>query len=872
MAPFARLADLARRYPLVALALIAALTLLFGYGLAQLRIANDPQDFLPNRPEVQTYRQIEQDFGTASFARKLFVRFALKPGRSIDSPEAVLEQERVLETLRAVPGIIGANGLPDWVKELHREMHGGDPAYATLPLQGDAQLGYSFADFIRLTFQRLSFAKQYVSDEGTAIVVAEIDPQADITAVAGAASVALAPLQQQATATNVDLMSYGTALGVFNRITYRDLRLFAPLTIGLVGLLLIWLFRYRRSHQLTLLPGALGLALIAVSAVLPLGNLPNWTLLLAGSTLIALSLIWGVGRMVNLYLVLTVVGLAGIWKLGLLGLLGIPLNFLLVSTIPLIIGVGIDYPIHLLHRYEEERQRSEGVQAIRVALRASTPMLLANTLTTVAGFSSLLLTQSLPIQTFGLLFSFAMVANFLLTLTLIPAIKQLQGEGPSPGESHQVGAIAGAYGHYCKIISAKRPIGVTVLLLILFIGLGLLWEGRTLRLQASDLRRMLPPDSPIVHLYGQIDREFLPYDQTQLLIRGDVARLPLMRAQLTEIPMRLSGSPYTRQVRGIAQLIDDIRNANPQMEQGFMSRFIKEGPDSAYRWALDYLFARPELAARATAYVHPSEQGVYGEAVVRIDTARYIAEADLQQVTTDISARLAPVIRSLEKAGYQVELTGTPFVEQASLQAVQQSFLTSRAFAFVLSFLLVAWVLRSLFWGLIVVLPTLPITGVELAAIRALGIEVNAFTAVVGAVSIGLGITYATPLIVRFREGGEPRKSLVTTGKAISAAYLSTLAAFLALLLGGIAWNVNFGLLAGVAISSAYLITMLALPALVGLAPKFVSRAHLRRTLSESLKEGVHHEVHANHETDHLGRPAGAPVPGLIPPGSGHGQ
>jgi predicted RND superfamily exporter protein len=818
MALLAKLVDLARRHPWAALGLIAALTLLFGYGLAHLRIANDPQEFLPNQPEVQSYRQIERDFGAVSLTRKIFVRFAPRSGFAIDSPESMLEQEHVLEALRAVPGIASATGVPDWVKELRREMHGGDPNYATLPLEGDS-LGYSFADIIRLTFQRLSLVKQYVSNDGTAIVVAQIDLQADLATVARAASLALTPLQEEAKATDISLMSYGTALGIFNRTTQYDLRLFAPLTIGLVTLWLIWLFGYRR-----------------------------WT---------------------NLYLVFSVVGLAGVWKLGLLGLLGLPLNFLLVSTIPLIIGVGIDYPIHLLHRYEEERQRTEGTGAMNVAVRTSSRMLLANTLTTVAGFSSLLLTQSLPIQTFGLLFSFAMVANFLLTFTLVPAIKQLQGEGSSLQRASRAGAISRIFNAYVRLVSAKRHLAAGVLLLIVLIGLGLFWTGRSLNLHASDLRRMLPSNYPVVRLYDQIDHEFYPYDEAELLVHGDAGRLALMRAQLTEIPMRLAGSPYTRQVQGIAQLIDDVRNANPKMEQGFMRQFQSVGPDSAYRWALDYILARPELAARAAAYVHPSEQGGYDETVVRIDTARYTAESDLRRVTADIRARLAPVINELEQSGYRVELTGTPFVELASLSAVRESFLTSRAFALVLSFLLVAWVLRSFLWGLIVVLLILPITGVELAAIRALGIEINAFTAVVGAVSIGLGVTYVIPLIERFREGRDLQQSLTLTGRATTAAYLSTMAAFLALLLSGIVWNSDFGILAGVAISAAYLVTILAFPALVSL----VDHWHLSPSARQheqisryTIKGGI------DHESDHLGHPAGAAAPGLISPGSGHGQ
>ncbi|HED03431.1 MAG TPA: hypothetical protein ENI60_01535, partial [Candidatus Fraserbacteria bacterium] len=428
---FIGLSSLARSYPRTTLALIAGLTLFFIGGLTQLRIANDPQEFLPTAPVVQSFRQVERDFGSASFTHKLFVRFAPRPGYSVKSPQAVLEQERVLEALRAVPGIVSATGLPDWVKELRRQMHGGDSAYAQL-VPYDKQLGYSLAELIKLTFQRLAFAKQYVSDQGTAMVVAQISPQADLAQVAHLAQAALLPLQRQEQATKSGLMSYGSALEIFNRTTRRDLRLFAPLTIGLVVLLLLWLFRHLRpADWRTLLPGAAGLALIAIGPALPLGGLPDWAPWLAGSTLILISLLWSLRHLLNLYLVLIVVGLAGVWKLGLLGLLGLPLNFLLVSTIPLIIGVGIDYPIHLLHRYEEERHGMTGPAAMGKTLEHSTRMLLANTLTTVAGFSSLLLTQSLPIQTFGLLFSFAMIANFLLTLTLLPAIKQLQSEGRS---------------------------------------------------------------------------------------------------------------------------------------------------------------------------------------------------------------------------------------------------------------------------------------------------------------------------------------------------------------------------------------------------------------------------------------------------------
>jgi hypothetical protein len=110
--------------------------------------------------------------------------------------------------------------------------------------------------------------------------------------------------------------------------------------------------------------------------------------------------------------------------LGAMPLFGVALNPLNLGIGAIIVGLGIDYPIHLIERFDEERRvRGLGrAAAAEAALESMGPHMLAGMLTTSVGFcaSCVLL---LPMSTsFGLLTGAAIAGVYLATLFALPAL------------------------------------------------------------------------------------------------------------------------------------------------------------------------------------------------------------------------------------------------------------------------------------------------------------------------------------------------------------------------------------------------------------------------------------------------------------------
>lgn len=831
------------RGPWSVLIVIALITALCAVGVTKLRVANDPQEFLPDHPTVRLFREIERDFGVASFSHVIAVRFAPRENFTIESPEAILEMEAVLQALRAVPGILSAQGIPDFVKFVRAELHGGDRRFYSLPTDGD-ELGYSFAEIIRMTFQRMALLKKFTSLAGTALATATIAKDADIIAVSRHALAALKPIQERAVALEIGLVSYGETLDVFNQVTQRDIRYVTPLVFAVIALTLLWVFRLTRPWELgSVFLLIAGVALGAFSPELFSGAALPVDLLLTGA--LALLVLVTYKPLASLYLTLGVVGLSGVWAFGLLGFLGVPVNFLMAAVFPLLMGIGDDYAIHLLHRYEEERcKKQPGPQAIQVALTCTGRAIALTTITTAIGFTALFFAPSPPIRWFGLLSAVSVISALLITMTLIPALKQIFPEGPrtEPWSSArrifahpQASLLSLGLGRYAQLLS-KRAVMTAVLLLGLLLGAFGYWEGRAFQTYTVDYRRLLPQDYPAVVLYTQVNQEFRTYDEVQLVLTGEIARLEVMRVLLKDIPEALAASPYAHTVTSIAHYLEDVRAANSQLAQGFLDRFVSD-PDGAYRWLLGEVLAKDSLRQRAEAYIgaHPSPvftdgRGValgQGEgrskALVRVNTMRFADQEGVRRVVRDISERLAPVMAKLKDLRIEAQLTGIPFVEELGLNALHQSLTQSLVISFALCLVVMALALRSIVWGLIGLFPMIVVTGLLLGTVSLLKLELNAATAIVAALSIGLGVDYAIHLIHRFREERDVARATARTGEALFAAFFTTASAFFVLMLSTITWNRDFGLLVGLAVFYAFVVTVFVLPALIS----FIShRAH----------------------------------------------
>jgi len=105
------------------------------------------------------------------------------------------------------------------------------------------------------------------------------------------------------------------------------------------------------------------------------------------------------------------------WMLGLMNLTGILLSMMTVMGVPLIIGIGIDDGVHIMHRW-----RIEGNGRIRTVYSSTGKAILLTSLTTIFAFGSLMFAVMPGFGLFGGALFLGVGACFLTTAIVLPGI------------------------------------------------------------------------------------------------------------------------------------------------------------------------------------------------------------------------------------------------------------------------------------------------------------------------------------------------------------------------------------------------------------------------------------------------------------------
>ncbi|HQP44268.1 MAG TPA: MMPL family transporter, partial [Thermoanaerobaculales bacterium] len=104
-----------------------------------------------------------------------------------------------------------------------------------------------------------------------------------------------------------------------------------------------------------------------------------------------------------------------IWMLGAMAALGVQVNFMNIFVMTMVIGIGVDYGIHLLHRWTEAGADPD-------ALAETSKAIAVAALTTVAGFGSLVLSHFPGLRSVGVAAILGAAFSALASVTLLPAI------------------------------------------------------------------------------------------------------------------------------------------------------------------------------------------------------------------------------------------------------------------------------------------------------------------------------------------------------------------------------------------------------------------------------------------------------------------
>ncbi|MDA9172645.1 MMPL family transporter [Candidatus Pelagibacter sp.] len=115
--------------------------------------------------------------------------------------------------------------------------------------------------------------------------------------------------------------------------------------------------------------------------------------------------------------------IAAFFILGIIGLLGIPLDMMTITIAAITIGIAVDNSIHYIYRFKEEFSKIKDYNKTLKKCHSTVGVAILNTsITIVFGFSILVLSKFIPTIYFGLFTGLAMLLAMISVLTLLPAL------------------------------------------------------------------------------------------------------------------------------------------------------------------------------------------------------------------------------------------------------------------------------------------------------------------------------------------------------------------------------------------------------------------------------------------------------------------
>ncbi|UCD93478.1 MAG: MMPL family transporter, partial [Candidatus Zixiibacteriota bacterium] len=116
-----------------------------------------------------------------------------------------------------------------------------------------------------------------------------------------------------------------------------------------------------------------------------------------------------------------------IWLFGLMGLLDIRYTIVNVIGFPLLLGIGIDDGVHVIHRY-----RVEGKGRLVYSMSSIGKAIMLTSVTTMLGFGSLMSSDYRGYIGLGLIVTLGIGLCFVTSIVILPAVMKLAWGGKKP--------------------------------------------------------------------------------------------------------------------------------------------------------------------------------------------------------------------------------------------------------------------------------------------------------------------------------------------------------------------------------------------------------------------------------------------------------
>lgn len=513
----------------------------------------------------------------------------------------------------------------------------------------------------------------------------------------------------------------------------------------------------------------------------------------------------------------------------------------------LLIGLGVDYGIHITSRYREEI--GDGASVDESMARSVTSVgvaLFLATITTVIGFLTNVFNPVPALKDFGILAAVGIVVAFLLMLTFVPAVRLLLDRRAGRNGTLPVSSMQSHGNRVLPRIMEKLAVlaeraAIPTLMVALLLAAGGYYGFTQLDTRFS-FTDFLPDDSEYVETLNILTGEFGGGfgEQTNQLVEATAARA--IDAEVHNALVQANTDLASiADVSTIATPQGEFVNANSPL--ALLGQMLAGGPESAppdLLAAAQTVGLQEDLTVAQGADVTPLYQAILDVAPDQASQVISIQDGELNallwSITTTAGEDVGDLRDGLDAAfgpvsdlGVSAVATSDNIISAAVVDALTSSQSVSLFITVAVSglVLVISFYVESRRWflGVITIAPVALVVLMTYGLMYLTGIPFGPVTATIAALAIGIGVPFTIHIARRFQEDRRANKDMETamrltmrhTGGALAGSAFTTIAGFGVLISSSLKPFRQMGQMTVYAIGLSLLAAVLVLPSLLAL-------------------------------------------------------
>ncbi len=566
-----------------------------------------------------------------------------------------------------------------------------------------------------------------------------------------------------------------------------------------------------------------------------------------------------------------------IWTYGLLNVVGVEFSALEVAVAPLVLGLGIDYAIHLQRANSTLREQypDPAESWLRACAKLSIPLSLA-VITTVAAFLANLISPLPPLKTFGIALAMGVICAFLTSTLVVGALHVLIDKNITTKKSKPI-TLPNITNSIVKV-QQKQQVGIFLVVLILsgasIFGAASLETNFDLgdfvdsEMEIMDVRQDLAEnyDSAgwklvYVLMEPSDDNDFIDADETLLTeLRGlhsDLESNHDVVGTDGTFPSPSYEGPYVILRDAILRnsSFGAVHNMEVFQNGGVYVKDYNQNCDLAVAFASLSNNDTIADALSGESWAERVKQSVYLEDGKVINLRNEIrVEATTSIESEKVVTEFENMLGDVDKSGTlrynladnaKLYVTGDLAMLQTVLEGLSSSQLESTLISLAVSFMVLFLLTRRVMPAIVILLPVGIASLWVVGSMAAIGLKWNVLTVMVTALTLGIGIDYSIHMWRRFEVELQRRKnhwdalraSLSTTGVALLMSALTTSLGFMVLLFSPMPIIQDFGLITAITVIFSLMLSLVLLPVLMELSARGKEEDVIERDFAPQLDD-----------------------------------